>query len=142
MAVNIYINFDGKCKEAVTFYSEVFSVPVQQMMTFGEGPSDPAYPMPEEAKSRIMHTWLEIAGSMLMFSDTFPGMPLVAGNNMSLTVVSDDMEGLKNWFGKMKEAGGKVEMDLQETFWSKCYGSLEDKYGVHWQFSHEEKTAS
>lgn len=26
-------------------------------------------------------------------------------------------------------------MDLQETFWSKCYGLLTDKFGINWQFS-------
>jgi PhnB protein len=28
-------------------------------------------------------------------------------------------------------------MELQETFWSKAYGSLKDKFGVEWQFSHD-----
>ena len=36
----------------------------------------------------------------------------------------------------MKE-GSSVEMDLQETFWSKCYGSLTDKFGIIWQFSRD-----
>jgi len=25
-------------------------------------------------------------------------------------------------------------MDLQETFYSKCYGMLIDKFGIPWQF--------
>jgi PhnB protein len=28
-----------------------------------------------------------------------------------------------------------ITMELQETFWSKCYGALADKYGVNWMFS-------
>jgi len=28
-------------------------------------------------------------------------------------------------------------MPLQETFWSKAYGMVEDRFGVQWQFSHE-----
>jgi PhnB protein len=30
----------------------------------------------------------------------------------------------------MKE-GGKVIMELQETFWSKCYSAVTDKYGIN-----------
>jgi PhnB protein len=28
-------------------------------------------------------------------------------------------------------------MELQETFWSKCYGSLKDKFGIEWQLSYD-----
>lgn len=136
MAVNIYLNFDGNCKEAVHFYAKAFGLEPQQIMTFGEGPSDPNHPMPEAAKDRVMHTFLPIGGGMVMFSDTFPGMPFIQGNNMSMTVTSKNIEDIQQWFGNMKE-GATIQMDLQETFWSKCYGSLVDKFGICWQFSHE-----
>lgn len=131
-----YINFNGNCREAVEFYAQVFGSEKQQIMTFGDAPPDPKFPLPEEAKSLIMHTLLNVNGSSIMFSDVFPGMPFVAGNNISLTVVSKDMDEIKSFFSKLKE-GGTVGMDLQETFWSKCYGSLTDKFGIPWQFSHD-----
>ena len=56
-----------------------------------------------------------------MFSDVFPGMPFIAGNNISLAIVNKDLDKLKSYFNKLKE-GGTVDMELQETFWSKCYG--------------------
>ena len=42
-----------------------------------------------------------------------------------------DADAVKEAFQKLQE-GGEVLMDLQETFWSKCYGSLVDKFGVTW----------
>ena len=72
-----------------------------------------------------------------MFSDVFPGSPFVQGNNISLAVVSKDIEEIKSVFSRLKE-GGTVGMDLQETFWSKCYGSLTDKFGIDWQLSQED----
>lgn len=36
----------------------------------------------------------------------------------------------------VKESG-RVAMDLQETFWSKCYGSLTDKFGLEWQLNYD-----
>lgn len=134
MSVDVYLNFDGNTREAVTFYAEVFGLEQPTMMTFGEMPPNPEYPLPEEAKGLIMHTRLNIDGSNVMFSDTFPGMPFVQGNNISLSLVSKDLDMLKSAYHKLKE-GGTVVMELQETFWSKCYGSLRDRFGIEWQFN-------
>lgn len=136
MAVNVYLNFNGNCREAVEYYAQVFGTEKPQIMTFGEMPPDPNFTLPEEAKHLVMHTRLIISGSNVMFSDVFPGMPFVAGNNISLTIVSTDIDEIKSSFNKLKD-GGKVVMELQETFWSKCYGSLTDKFGIEWQFNHD-----
>jgi PhnB protein len=134
MPINPYINFAGNCREAVNYYADVFETQPIQMQTFGEMPADPNRPLPEQAKNLIMHAELHIAGSSLMFSDTFPGMPLNVGNNISLTVVSTDRDAIVNAFNELKK-GGHVSMDLQETFWTKLYGMVTDKFGVPWQFS-------
>ncbi|MBP1996580.1 VOC family protein [Paenibacillus eucommiae] len=134
MAIDVYLNFNGNCREAVEFYAEAFGTESPKIMTFGETPADPNYPLPEEAKQLVMHTRLNIQGSNVMFSDVFPGMPFVAGTNITLSVISKDIDEVKALFHKLKE-GGTVGMELQETFWSKCYGSLTDKFGIGWQFN-------
>lgn len=136
MAVNVYLNFNGDCREAVEFYAHVFETETPEIMTFSEAPPNPQYPLPEEAKNLVMHTRLNISGSNVMFSDTFPGSPFTQGNSISLAIVSKDIEEIKSVFAKIK-AGGTVTMDLQETFWSKCYGQVKDKFGIEWQLSHE-----
>lgn len=136
MALNVYLYFNGNCREAVEFYADVFNTEIPTIMTFGEAPPNPEYTLPEEAKNLVMHTFLMITGSKVMFSDVFPGSPFIAGNNISLTVVSKNEDELIGFFNKLKE-GGKVSMEIQETFWSKCYGSLRDKFGIEWQLSHE-----
>ena len=105
-------------------------------MTFAQGHTDLEHPLPEDAKNRVMHTRLDIAGTTLMCSDTFPGMPFVAGNNFSLTIVNSDIEEVKSLFAKLK-VGGKVSMDLSETFFSKCYGAITDQFGIQWQLLHQ-----
>ena len=135
MAIEIYLNFEGNCRDAVEYYVEVFKTEEPKIMTFGEMPPNEEYPLPEEAKNRIMHTRLNMAGSVVMFSDTFPGMPYIEGNNISLAIVTDDLDELKSLFNQLKE-GGTVGMELQETFWSKCYGSVKDKFGIEWQFNY------
>jgi PhnB protein len=137
MAVDVYLNFNGNCREAAEFYAEVFGTEKPEIMTFGEAPPNPDYQLPEEAKDLVMHTRLNISGSNVMFSDVFPGQPFVAGNNISLAFVSDNQDEIKSAFSKLSD-GGTVRMELQETFWSKSYGSLKDKFGIEWQFSHED----
>ncbi|MDF2501673.1 MAG: glyoxalase family protein [Anaerosporomusa subterranea] len=136
MAVEVYINFNGNCREAVEFYAKVFETEKPQIMTFGDVPPSPEFTLPEEAKSLVMHTRLSINGSNVMFSDVCPGMPFIAGNNISLTIVSTNIDEIKSLFNKLKE-GGNVGMDLQETFWSKCYGFVTDKFGIGWQFNYD-----
>ena len=57
---------------------------------------------------------------------------------MLLTIAMKDMDEIKSIFGKLKE-GGTVDMELQETFWSKCYGSVIDKFGIPWQFNYDDR---
>ena len=136
MSVDVYLNFNGNCREAVEFYAEVFKTEKPQIMTFGEAPPNPNYELPEEAKDLVMHTRLNIDGSNVMFSDTFPGMPFVEGNNVTLAIVNKDIDQIKSLYEGLKE-GGKVVMELQETFWSKLYGQVTDKFGIHWQLNYD-----
>ena len=82
MPINPYLNFDGNTREAVEFYARALETEPPQFMTFADGGESPDYPLPAEARDRIMHTRLDVDGTPLMFSDTFPGMPpLTVGNN-------------------------------------------------------------
>lgn len=136
MAINIYMNFNGNCREVVEFYADVFQTEQPRIMTFGESPQNPDFPLPLEAKNLVMHSQLQIFGSTIMFSDTFPGQPVVIGNNISLTIVTTDELAIRQSFDRLKESG-EVIMELQETFWSKCYGSVTDKFGMVWQLNYE-----
>lgn len=114
MSVDVYLNFNGNCREAVEFYAKVFNTEEPRIMTFGEAPPNPEFPLPEEAKNLVMHARLSISGSNVMFSDTFPGTPFVVGNNISLAIVSQNQDEITSYYNQLKE-GGKVNMELQET---------------------------
>lgn len=136
MSVQAYINFNGNCRQAVEFYAEVFETEKPRIMLFGDVPPNEDFPLTEETKNLVMHAELGIKGSRVMFSDVPPGMPLTVGNNISLVVMCKEIDEVRLIFNALK-TDGTVVMDIQETFWSKCYGMLIDKYGVGWQLSHE-----
>ncbi|MGI2328381.1 VOC family protein [Planococcus sp. YIM B11945] len=137
MPVNIYMNFNGDCRDAVEYYANVFGVPTPDIMTFGEGPSEPGFEMPEEMKNLVMHARINLYGSDVMFSDSMPGSPVTFGNNLNMTVVTTDLEKMKTDFEKLAK-DGEVRIPLEKTFWSAAYGAIKDKFGIEWQFSYDD----
>lgn len=139
MSVNVYMIFNGNCREAAEYYADVFGAGKPDIMLFGDMPPDPAWDMPEELKDKVMHTSLNIHGSEVMFSDTMPNAPVTFGKNINVTVVSDKLEQLTEEFNRLGR-DGKVQMELQKTFWSPAYGAVEDKFGIDWQFNFDDGT--
>lgn len=136
MPIHPYLNFNGNCRDAVTFYADVFHHAAPEIMTFGDQPGPDGQPVPSEMANLVLHTRLSIHGSSLMFSDAMPDGPVSFGDNVTLAVVTDDLDAIHREFEALA-VNGRVLMPLQETFWSKAYGMLEDQFGVQWQFSHE-----
>lgn len=137
MTVNVYMIFNGNCEEAVAYYGTVFGTEPAELSRFGDMPSGPGQEMPEEMKSRIMHASLDIHGSTVMFSDGMSDAPVETGKNINVAVISDDLHKMTEEFNQLAQ-DGKVQMALQETFWSLGYGIVEDKYGIVWMFSHDD----
>lgn len=137
MTVNVYMIFNGNCEEAVAYYGTVFGTEPGELSRFGDMPSGPGQEMPEEMKSRIMHASLHIHGSTVMFSDGMSDAPVETGKNINVAVISDDLHKMTEEFNQLAQ-DGKVQMALQETFWSLGYGIVEDKYGIVWMFSHDD----
>ncbi|GGB54156.1 VOC family protein [Fictibacillus barbaricus] len=134
VAVNPYVVTNGNGQEAVKFYEKALNAEVISMQTFGDMPEDPNHPIPSEAKDRVMNAQFKVGDTIMMLSDTFPGMPYNLGSQVNIAIHIDTVEDAKNVFEKLSE-GGKVGMPLQETFWSPSYGQVTDKYGVEWQIS-------
>lgn len=84
--------------------------------------------MSEEDKNHVMHTCLSIKGHDVMFSDCPPGMPVTQGDNFSLAYSTGDKDEITGIFNRLKDDGGQVGMELQETFWSGWYGSITDEF--------------
>ncbi|MCB6608342.1 VOC family protein [[Clostridium] symbiosum] len=137
MTIQCYINFQGNCRQAVDFYSRVFDTPAQ-IMTYGEMPHSPEFPVSDELKNQVLHASITLDGNELMFSDVPPEMPFCPGNNITLTLNGEDPDTLTQWFQKLSE-NGKVEMPLEATFWSELYGSVVDQFGVGWQINLKRK---
>ncbi|MCW3491606.1 VOC family protein [Dethiobacter alkaliphilus] len=138
MAVNAYVNFKGNCREAVEFYAAAFGVDVPELMTYGEVPPESGIDVSDTQKNLIKHASLHVWGGTIMFADVSSPASFVEGNNISLMIITNNMSEVKPIFDKLK-VGGTVIEELQETFWSKCYGIVKDKFGVEWRIMYAEK---
>ncbi len=134
MPMNIYLYFDGECRDAFDFYLETFGGEFASLMTFADGPED--MPVPPDGRNRIMHVSLPLGGALLMGSDTFPGSdaPHVVGTNFAITVPAESREECDRLFARLA-AGGTVLSAMEETFWGSYFGQLRDRFGVAWMFN-------
>mgnify|MGYP006282928851 CR=1 FL=1 len=137
-AVNIYLNFDGTCEEAFTFYKSVFGGEFPYVGRFKDMPPQEGMPpLPEGAADKIMHISLPISKeTMLMGSDTVSGFgpELKTGNNFAITASTDSREEADRIFNALSE-GGQVTMAMNQTFWGDYFGMLTDKFGINWMIS-------
>jgi PhnB protein len=129
-----YLNFNGNAAEALNFYSKALNGEVVYKQTFGESPMESS----EEQKDKIMHASFKAGNLNFLVSDTMPGQPVTSGTNISLSLNFSDADEMNKTFTALSE-GGKVTMELQDTFWRARFGMLEDKYGFNWMFNHDYK---
>ncbi|WP_040203397.1 VOC family protein [Neobacillus jeddahensis] len=134
LGVHAYLRMNGNGKEAVKFYENALEAEVLGVQTYGELPENPGFPLPDEAKDRVIHAQLKIANTFLMLSDTFPGQPFQTGSQVDVAITFNDVEKSREVYEKLQD-GGEVLMPLQETPWSPSYGQVKDKFGITWQLS-------
>ncbi|WP_079508600.1 VOC family protein [Mesobacillus jeotgali] len=133
-----YLVTNGNGQEAVKFYQEALGAEVISLQTFGDMPANPEYPLPEDAKDRVLNAQMKIGNASLMLSDTFPGHPYQLGSQVTIALLVNDAAEAAEIFEKL-QVDGKVTMPIQETFWSSAYGQVTDKFGIEWQVSTEDK---
>ncbi len=127
--LNPYLQFNGKCREAMNFYRECLGGELE-IQTFGESPL--AEGMTAEMKDRILHSALNGGGMVLMASDAMMGQKPSPGGAVTLCLNTDDAEELKTLYAKFA-VGATVTQPLSETFFG-WYGALTDRCGIDWMF--------
>ena len=130
MLVQPYLFFEGRCEEALEFYTKALDAKVEMKMRYGDNPEGCPKGMPAGTEKKIMHSAFMVGESMVMASDGMnTGKPDFKGVTLSITM--DDEAGVKRVFDALS-AGGKVVQPLAKTFFSPSFGMLADKFGVSW----------
>lgn len=128
MQVQPYLQFDGRCEEAIEFYKSALGAEVEQLMRSKDSP-DPAMVQPGN-DNKVLHSCFRVGNTRIMASDGHcQGAPSFQG--FSLTLMTPNMAEADRLF-KALEKGGQVQMPLGETFFSPRFGMVADRFGVSW----------
>jgi PhnB protein len=141
--VSTYLNFPRATEEAFVFYKKVFGTEFAgPVMRFGDMPANPDHPLAEADRNLVMHVELPILGGHVLMGTDAPesmGFALVPGNNVFINLEPDGRAETDRLFQALS-AGGKIAMPLQQMFWGGYFGSLVDRFGIHWMFNCASKT--
>lgn len=128
--INCYLNFGGRCQQALDFYQATLGAVVEMKMLFNQCPE----PMPEGmvapgCEDKVMHASFRVGQTLIMASDGSCRESNLGGFSLVLSV-DDDTEAHRAV--EALSQGGSVAMPLRKTFFSPCYGIVTDRFGVCW----------
>lgn len=133
MELHPYLNFNGDCREAFTFYHQVLGGTIEAMLTH-EGTPAAEHTAPEWL-DKIMHARLVVDGAVLMASDVPPEYQTeTKGFAVSLHV--KETAEAERIFAALSE-GGKVTLPIQATFWAERFAMFTDRFGIPWMINCE-----
>lgn len=131
--VQSYLFFSGNCAEALEFYKTALGAEIEMVMRFNESPAPlPPGMLAPGFEDKVMHASFRLGASQIMASDGCDSTGKFDGFSLSLALATEAEA--NRYFAALSE-GGKVTMPLGKTFWSPCFGMLEDKFGVGWMFN-------
>lgn len=141
MKVEAYLFFDGRCEEALQFYTEALGARVGMLMRFKDAPEKPPEGrVASNSDDKIMHADFTIGETRVMVSDgNCTGSAEFKGFSLSLS--PQTAEEADKLFHALAD-GGQVQMPLCQTFFSPRFGMVQDKFGVSWMINVDAQSQS
>jgi PhnB protein len=128
MQVQPYLNFNGRCEEALAFYGKALGAKIERVMHFKDSP-DPSMVSPG-SENKVMHSSFRVGDAIVLDSDgRCQGETNFQGISLTLSV-PDEAEAEQR-FTALSD-GGQVQMPLTKTFFSPSFGMVADRFGVTW----------
>ena len=128
MNITGYLTFNGNCREAMKFYKSCLGGHLH-FQTLSELPFGSSMPGP--MKKAIVHATLIKDNMVIMASDMVGTDGLVKGNSISLMLLCNSEDEIRDVYEKLSREGEKTH-PLKETVCGALFGDLIDKYGNQW----------
>lgn len=142
--IHAYLNFNGECEKAFTFYESVFDTKNTGMYYFSNLPHNEDMPLSDESRKRVMHTAIMInETTMLMGSDIIEeyGQKSIEGNNTYIMLDVDTAKEARRLYDNLSVNAKRIDMPLGEQFWAELYASFQDQFGICWMVHFEGKNS-
>jgi PhnB protein len=132
--ISPYLSFNGRCREAMTFYQECFGGELT-VQTIGETPL--ANNVTGDLRNQIIHSMLSNGSFLLMATDMIrPGEQYKPGNDIAISLNFGSEDELRRCFTELA-AGGKILDPVQKQFWGGIFGVVQDKFGKVWMMNYQ-----
>jgi PhnB protein len=129
MKIEAYLSFSGQCEEAFNFYAKVLGGKVD-LFRYKDSPM--ANQVSADQQNIIMHGRLAAGDAVLMGADNPKAQAhQQAPSGFCVSLGVEDPKEAERLFSALSE-GGKIQMPIQETFWSPRFGMFIDKFGIPW----------
>jgi PhnB protein len=136
-AIKPYLFFDGRCDEALEFYTRTLGAKVEQVFRFKDAPpqldaqpQEGCGPMTADMAEKVMHACVTIRGTTLFVSDGMcQGKPEFKGVSLALELPTDGEA--ETVFAALGD-GGQVQMPMAPAFFASRFGMVADRFGVSW----------
>ncbi len=130
--INAYLNFNGRCREALTFYQECLGGELYLQKIAG---SPMALHMPSRAGEKILHGSLTLNGKVLLLASDMIGTDLIPGNQITLCLNCGNEHDMQESFDKLTREG-TIKHHLHQSLWGTTFGELTDRFGMTWMFNY------
>jgi PhnB protein len=122
------LSFGGQCEAAFKFYERCFGGKIVFTLSYGKSPM--AEQVPPRWREKILHATLTVGDNLLMGADPVPEQYEQPKGFVVLLGIDEPVDA-ERIFHALAE-NGTVQMPLQKTFWSVCFGVLVDQFGIPW----------
>ena len=128
-----YIGFNGRCREAMTFYKQCLGGELT-LQTVEGSPMEAQ--CPSAMKNSILHSALAKDRLLLMATDMVSPEGYTKGNNVALSLNCSNEEEINTFYAALSEHGNIID-PLKPQFWGALFGVFTDKYGITWMLNYD-----
>lgn len=132
MLIQPYVRFEGKAREALTFYHSIFGGELH-IMTVGEAP--PGSCVEGTDPNTVMHGAVKAPEAVLMGTDMkMPGQGAPDYSSFTLSIECKNKEQLDEVYARLSE-GGAPFLPAHQPFWGGWFAMVTDQFGISWMVS-------
>ena len=131
MQVSVHLNFSGDCQQAMESYCELMDGEIISKTTFGDTPAGAE--VPDDWQDKIVHATMSIGGVVVATAD-IPEERFQASQGFNMFIEVESPEEADRVFDALSKSG-EIQMPIQETFWSRRFGVVVDRFGIPWEMN-------
>jgi len=123
MRIALYVHFDGRCEEAIAFYSRIFECKELMKQVYTEKDTDDA-----NLVGKVFHAEIQIGDFYLYMTDNPTKGSKDAFDLVFEVPTKDEAQTI---FHKLS-ADGEIFQEIRKMSYGPEIGFLKDKFGINW----------